>query len=283
MLTALEVKTSYSILSSLNRIDKLTEKAAKMGYFSLAITDTNNMFGVYEFYQSCKKNNIKPIIGMEVVGGNDKFILLCKNNDGYKNLIKLSTIISERDFVIEDLKEYRDSLILIMPYDSYNEEIVDIYDDYFIGYSNIEDKGKINGRQVLISDVSYIDVDDYKYLDYLLMIRDDKRLGEVPLGTYKGKHLLDRNEFDDLVDSDVLENMDYIVNTCNVSLEYQDGLLPIYDKNIDSFEFLKNLCYKGINKRLSGNVTEEYKKRLDYELDVINKMGFCDYFLVVWD
>ena len=55
MLTALEVKTSYSILSSLNRIDKLTEKASELGYFSLCITDTNNMFGVYEFYLSCRR------------------------------------------------------------------------------------------------------------------------------------------------------------------------------------------------------------------------------------
>ena len=49
MLTALEVKSSYSILSSLNLIDMLTEKAKSMGYFSLATTDSNNMFGVYEF------------------------------------------------------------------------------------------------------------------------------------------------------------------------------------------------------------------------------------------
>ena len=283
MLTALEVKTCYSILSSLNRIDKLTEKAGKMGYFSLAITDTNNMFGVYEFYLECKKNNIKPIIGMEIVSNNDRFILLCKNNTGYNNLIKLSTIISERNLEIDDLIKYKDNLILIMPYDSYNENIIDIYYEWFIGYSKIEDKNKIDGKHVFISDVSYMDIDDYKYLDYLIMIRDDKRLGEVPLGTYKGRHLLSLDEFNFLVDKDILDNMKYIVESCNVNLEYKDGLLPIYDKDIDEYEFLKNLCYKGINKRLSGNVTEEYKTRLYYELDVINKMGFCNYFLVVWD
>ena len=283
MLTALEVKTSYSILSSINRIDKLTEKASKMGYFSLAITDTNNMFGVYEFYLSCKKNNIKPIIGIEIVSNNDRFILLCKNNDGYNNLIKLATIISERSIQINDLNEYKDNLILIIPYETYNENIVSVYDDYFIGYSKIEDKNKLDGKHVFISDVSYIDKDDYKYLDYLIMIRDDKRLGEVPLGTYKDKHLLSLDEFDMVTDNEVISNMKYIVDSCNVTLEYQKGLLPIYDKNIDAYEFLKNLCYKGINRRLNSNVTEEYKTRLDYELDVINKMGFCDYFLVVWD
>ena len=63
MFTALEVKTSYSILESLNKIDNLTKKAKELGYSSLAITDTNNMFGTYEFYLTCLKYNIKPIIG----------------------------------------------------------------------------------------------------------------------------------------------------------------------------------------------------------------------------
>ena len=71
MLCALEVKTCYSILSSLNRIDILTKKAKDMGYSSLAITDLNNMFGVYEFYLACLNNDIKPIIGMEVKTNQD--------------------------------------------------------------------------------------------------------------------------------------------------------------------------------------------------------------------
>ena len=54
-------------------------------------------------------------------------------------------------------------------------------------------------------------------------------------------------------------------------------------RDIDAFEFLTNLCNKGLNKRLNGNVSEIYQKRLNYELDVINRMGFCNYFLVVWD
>ena len=66
MLYALDVKTSYSMLSSLIKIDDLTEKAKELGYFSLAITDTNNMFGTYEFYLSCIKKGIKPIIGIKL-------------------------------------------------------------------------------------------------------------------------------------------------------------------------------------------------------------------------
>ncbi len=285
MLTALEVKSSYSILSSLNLIDKLTEKAESMGYFSLAITDSNNMFGVYEFYLSCKKKGIKPIIGMEVESINTRYILLAKNNNGYKNLIKISTIVSERDIDINDLNTYKDDIILIMPNSSYNKEIFNIFDDSFIGYSTIEERKLIDTtkRKVFINDVSYIDKEDYKYLDYLYMIRDDKRLGEIQLNTHKGMHLFNKNEFDNIVDNDTLQNMKYISDRCTVTLEYKTGLLPIYDKDIDSYEYLTNLCNKGLNKRLNGNVTKEYSDRLKYELDVIKKMGFCDYFLVVWD
>ena len=283
MLTALEVKTSYSILSSLNKIDNLTNKAKEFNYSSLAITDNNSMFGVYEFYLACKKNNIKPIIGIEIHNNDDKFILLAKNNNGYKNLIKISTTISEQDISYDKLREYSSDIILIMPYSNYNTEIISIYEDYFIGYFNIEDKYKINDRKVFINDVSYIKKSDYKYLDYLYMIRDDKRLGEMELGTFKDKHLLSKEEFDKYVDEDVISNMKYIEEECNVILEHKEGLLPIYDENINSFEFLTNLCNKGLNKRLNGIIPNNYKERLNYELEIINKMGFCDYFLVVWD
>lgn len=283
MFTALEVKTSYSILGSLNKIDVLVSKAKELGYSSLAITDVNNMFGVYEFYLACIKNGIKPIIGICVVFDDYRFILLAKNNNGYSNLIKISTMLSEDNFGIDNLKGYNDDVILIMPYSCFNKDITDIYDEFFIGYSSLDEANSINGNKVLISDICYIDKGDFRYLDYLIMIRDDKKLGEFALGTYKGKHLLNKEEFDDLVTSSVISNMKYIEDICNVSFEYKSGLLPIYDKDTDAFLFLSNLCNKGLNRRLGGKVTHVYQKRLDYELDVIKKMGFCDYFLVVWD
>ncbi len=77
--------------------------------------------------------------------------------------------------------------------------------------------------------------------------------------------------------------MKYISNSCNVTLEYTPDLLPIYDKDINPNEFLRNLAYKGIKRRLNDDVIDKYIERLDYELSVIEKMGFSDYFLVVWD
>ena len=111
--TALQVKTSYSILNSLNDIKKLVSLAVKYGYSSLAITDDANMFGVMEFYKECLNSGIKPIIGIELHILEYVVLLYAKNNHGYKNLLKLSTIVSERELTIQDLNTYKEDLILI--------------------------------------------------------------------------------------------------------------------------------------------------------------------------
>ena len=122
--TPLQIKTCYSLLQSLNDIKKLVSYASKLGYKSLAITDSNNMFGVVEFYNECKKNNIKPIIGIELNIEDKKILLYAINNNGYKNLIKLSTLITEHPLTKEDLINHKEDLILVIPYEYFNDIII---------------------------------------------------------------------------------------------------------------------------------------------------------------
>ncbi|MDE5670974.1 MAG: DNA polymerase III subunit alpha, partial [Eubacterium sp.] len=103
MFTHLHLHTEYSLLDGACRINQLVLKAKELGMQSLAITDHGNMYGAVDFYKACKKNGIKPVIGCEVyVAPRTRFdkekvldkdynhlILLCKNETGYKNLIKL--------------------------------------------------------------------------------------------------------------------------------------------------------------------------------------------------
>ena len=281
--TALQVKTSYSILNSLNNIKKLVLCAANYGYESLAITDMNNMFGVMEFYLECKNNNIKPIIGIELTISDNNILLYAKNYKGYQNLIKLSTIVSERNLTIEDLKEYIDNLILVMPFLYYNKEIYELYKDRFIGYTTKEELDKIKDKAVFINNVSYLNKEDAIYLDYAKMIKEGKIIGEYEIKETNDNYLYTKEELLKLVSPESLKNITYIVDNCNVELKYQEGLLPIYDKDINSKEFLRKMSLKGLTKRMDGNIPDEYMERLERELDVIDKMGFNDYFLIVYD
>lgn len=280
---ALQVKTSYSLLESLNDIKKLVSKAKDLGYTSLAITDHNNMFGVMEFYLECKKMGIKPIIGVSLDINDSSILLYAKNHDGYKNLIRLTTIVSDRNLTIDDLTYYKDNLVAIMPYCYYDHELYNIYSDIYIGYSTIAERDKIDKKKVFINDVVYLEKEDYKYLDYVFMIRDGKTLGNYELEKYKTNFLPSLEDVLLVSNEEDIKNTQEISMMCNVTLGYTKDLLPIYDNKVDAFTHLSTLCNKGLKRRLKDNVPENYQKRLDYELDVIRKMGFCDYFLVVWD
>lgn len=277
----LQVKTSYSLLSSLNNIEKLVSLAKNLGYTSLAITDSN-MFGTIEFYKCCLKYQIKPIIGLELTISDSIIILYAKNELGYKTLIKLSTLASERNLKIDDLQDFV-NVVLVMPFQSFNEKIFNIFENKYIGYSNQSEKECIKHPKVFISNVLYLNKNDYQYLDYLYMIRDGKVLGEFELNTYKGHHLLSKEEIIKIADEEDIQNSKHISDICNVEIKYTKNLQPIYKEGIDEFQYLTNLCQKGLNKRLNNNIEKKYQDRLDYELSVINKMGFCNYFLVVYD
>ena len=98
------VQTNYTLLTSLIKIDDLIDLAKTYNLSSLAICDMQ-MFGTMEFYNKCRENKIKPIIGLEVKLENSFVLLYEKNYEGYQILIKLSTIQSERAITLEDIKE----------------------------------------------------------------------------------------------------------------------------------------------------------------------------------
>lgn len=128
----LRVYSEYSLLDSPSRIQSLVETAKGMGFNSLALTDKGTMYGTIPFYKACLKNGIKPIFGLEIVVGsddstvssthenkrNDKLLLLAENNEGYQNLLKISTIMkhpqNRKSFIEkEELSKLSDGLIAL--------------------------------------------------------------------------------------------------------------------------------------------------------------------------
>lgn len=131
----LHVHSHYSLLAALPRIKELVKKAKDLEMSALALTDNGNMYGAIDFYKTCKKNDIKPIIGVDfytaartrldrepgIDNRRNRLVLLAKNNAGYKNLIKLVTYSHTEGFYykprVDDelLERYKDDLIAIVP------------------------------------------------------------------------------------------------------------------------------------------------------------------------
>lgn len=141
---------------------------------------------------------------------------------------------------------------------------------------------------VATNDVHYTYDTDVESHDILLCIQTGKKLADEDRMRYEGGqyYVKSEQEMKTLFPYalEAVENTQRIADRCNVEIEFGVTKLPKFDvpKGYDSWTYLNKLCLDGLKERYTENL-EELTKRLDYELGVIKKMGYVDYFLIVWD
>lgn len=122
----LQVMSSFSLLQSTTRITELAKEAKKRGFEALALTDNNIMYGLVDFYNACKKEGIKPILGLKLdlfgsIDSDNHFpiLLLAKDQTGYRHLMKISTIKNtqptDTNLYYKQIAEFLTNLIVIFP------------------------------------------------------------------------------------------------------------------------------------------------------------------------
>ena len=337
----LHIHSEFSLLDGANRIKDLPVRAKELGMDAMAITDHGVMFGAIDFYKSCKKEGIKPIIGCEVYvaprsrfdrepGIDNKYnhlILLAKNNQGYKNLSKLVSLgfidgyYYKPRIDLEILEKYSDGLVCLSAclagsvnqalLNGQNEKAEEIAlwhkrvfgEDYYIEIQNNGIKEQVLANQKLVQLARKLDIPLVATNDAHYLKREDAYNHEVLLCIQTGKRMSDedRMKFDteelyvkspeEMIDYfkaflDAIENTVKIAEKCNVEFEFGHTILPNYEvpEGFEThYDYLEHLCKEGMKKRYGENIPEEYQKRAEYELGVIKKMGYVDYYLIVWD
>lgn len=318
----LYIETEYTMLTSPIRLQKLVRLAKEYQYEALAITDLNNMHGVLKFYELCLTNGIKPIIGLAVtMDSADNFynslLLYAKGEEGYRNLLKIASHAKINGMVkMHDLSGSSKDLIAVLPSDeseivklvkenSPNEalkllsEYRALFNDLYLGIDLQTESNRQNLEKLLAFGVNagikpvalhktlYLNKDDldaYQVLRCLDLsanqyLPTEKELNANFISKAEGIRLF--QDYPELLASTV-----EISNKCSLELKFDHYKFPVFpDAKGKSFLYLSDLCKLGLNKRLKGrNVdVDKYKERLLYELEVINQMGFCDYFLIVYD
>ncbi|HKL10029.1 MAG TPA: DNA polymerase III subunit alpha, partial [Clostridia bacterium] len=141
---------------------------------------------------------------------------------------------------------------------------------------------------VATNDVHYIRKEDSRAHDILLCIQTGKILSDTERMKFPTDefYLKSREEMAELFDyaPQALENTVEIAERCNVTFDFDQIYLPEFDvpEETANNEYLRKLCLKGLSERY-GEVTEELLERFEYEIGVIEEMGYVDYFLIVWD
>lgn len=334
----LHVHSEYSLLDGAARIKELPKRAKELGQSALAITDHGVMYGVVDFYTACKKEGVKPIIGCEMYVAEDltektqaareyaHLILLAKNNQGYKNLMRLASIASVEGYYYKPrvdyptIEKYKEGLICLsaciagdIPQLLLAGKKQQAYDlaarlkGMFGGdfYLEIQDHGlpeqkRMNPALIAMSrelGIPLAATNDSHYLR-----REDARAQEILMCLQMGRTLeeggmLETDEF--YVKSgeemaalfadvpEALANTVKIAEQCDVEIEMGRIRLPSFEVP-DGFTnegYLEHLVQQGLARRYGEEraKSEEIQERARYELKTILDMGFCDYFLIVWD
>ncbi|WP_137602693.1 DNA polymerase III subunit alpha [Paucilactobacillus nenjiangensis] len=292
----LQVLSSYSLLKSTSQIKQLVASAKDRGYTALAITDENVLYGAFDFYNEAVKKGIKPLIGMtivlpsEVVADNDqRLVLIAKNYDGYRHLMKITTTIQTLErgetITLDQLSEWFHDLFVILPTDNdlyrliqsgqadearvYFEQLAKSVDEQslLIGINPSVDAilrqtmmqlvTQLNTQLIGLSRVGYLNADDHFSVEVLRSIDRGNQMNQPQmLASHQGEHYLKpvadiEREFQTVGLVDAVNLTQVIAGQANVKLESQDTILPKFenDKQLDSFTYLKQLCIEGLKLR----------------------------------
>ncbi len=346
----LHVHSQYSLLDGAchmgEKDHRMTDLLKELGQTAIALTDHGNMYGAIKFYKACKSSGIKPIIGCEVYtaartrfdktreydASSGHLVLLCKNNQGYQNLIKMVSLSNLEGFYYkprvdrELIEKYHEGLIclsaclagdvpLLLLNDDFEgaKELALWYNDIFGDgnyYLEIQDHGIPEQKKVIdgllriheqtgiplvaTNDAHYLRKSDAKAQKVLLYIQIKKTISEeCGMG-------FDTDEFYLKSEDEMRELFKYIPEACDNTVKIAQ-MCNISFPNIDDpdhrvyhlpefkvpggkghFEYLQELAYEGYARKYPEK-TKELTDRLEYELGVINSMGFVDYFLIVSD
>lgn len=337
----LHVHTEYSLLDGACRIKELIARIKELGQNAVAITDHGNMYGAVEFWNAAKAEGVKPVIGCEVYVArrtrHDRepkldaspyhLILLCENNEGYRNLVKLVSLASIEGFYnkprvdLELLKKYHSGLICMsaclageiprLLVDGHYDEAKavalkyrDIFGEgnYFIEIQNhgIKEELKILPLLYKLSsetgiplaatnDCHYIEKKDAEMQNVLLCIQTGKTLSDPNAMRFETEEFYVKSA-DEMAalfkgHEEAVSNTALIAERCNVEFEFGNIKLPKFtiEGVDDNKAYFRELCRKGMIERYGEDPPKKVVERMEYELDVITKMGYTDYYLIVWD
>jgi DNA polymerase III subunit alpha len=284
------IKTEYSMLQSHVRIPEIVAFASKQGIHSLAITDTN-MHAAFQFYQACKRAGITAIIGYETTIDQQQLVMYAKNQRGYQSLLSYATtqdpssLYSNEDIIVVT----RGTTVPVrLPFIHFyfGLELDELEIEVQIAPAIVALAQEEQIELVMLSEVRYLEPSDAKYLKVLQAIEAGQTLSLAELSPGQ-QYARSATELENLYADypKAIENALLIASQCKVTLDYEGYLLPSFPTEHDPHDYLVALSTKGLQKRYDNKEQplSVYQERLAYELELLQRMGFDDYMLIVYD
>ncbi|WP_029512899.1 DNA polymerase III subunit alpha [Mycoplasmopsis iners] len=266
--------SEYSFLDSLIKLEELVKQSKENGLKAVALTDHNNMFGLGPFLELCNKYEIKPILGVDLDVEKYRFILLAKNYEGFQFINSL--ILQKSQGKTIRIENLRNDNIFLLDHPIYglyatekNNSLVNA-GNYFINSKNVNLPNAIFIRE-----------------NKLFSQNDNEALQTLQKIGGSNEFRFYEDYFAELdLDEIIIDRMNFIVEQCNVTFPPKKLNLAQFNNNSDedNFELFKTLLQNGLNKK-SAEIApfKNWEDRLNYEIEIIQKFKFVNYFLIIQD
>lgn len=287
-------RSSFSLLHGTATPESLVETAAQSGYTALMLADRNNLYGCYDFYHAARNRGLKPIIAAELPTRLGELLLVCQSHEGFKNLSRLVTRYHlDGKPSAETLNSHRRNILCLADPDALLQQLKDIYGKKL--YTKITQRRPSRAYRwaeenrieaVACPMVSFLYKNDYDRHRLLRAIDGGHLLANLPASEQAGKDefLHEAGSYERFFSAypDALKAGTQIGDRCTVVFPERKNILPNIEIDGDHFERLRGDAIAGLQNRL-GDLSGRYQSRLEYELSVIRRTGFVDYFLIVGD
>ncbi|MFC4686936.1 DNA polymerase III subunit alpha [Epilithonimonas pallida] len=274
-------------------IKELVQQCVDLEIGVAALTDINCISGIYDFHRLCEKNNIRPVVGVDVRTDNKQhYICLAKNQSGIGEINRLLTRHNCEGIDLPLHHPDLSNVFVVYPLSNYPMKL---HRNEYIGIRPEEINLLINPslrkylpRMVILQPVTFTTKREYKLHKILRAIDRNTLVTKLEENDICGQNekLISKDELLKNYQHypQIIENTKQLLEQCHFHFDYKT---PKNKKNFteskdSDIKLLKQLAYKGFNKRYPDDGGKA-KARMDKELNVIDQLNFCAYFLITWD
>ncbi|MDD4148546.1 MAG: DNA polymerase III subunit alpha [Bacteroidales bacterium] len=289
----LNCHTYYSLRHGTISPTQLAKLAFENDSDSIILTDVNNTSGIPEFYLACRKSGIKPIAGVDIRDNSHKqlFVLIARNNHGLAEINKYLSEINQGKQKQEELPEFN-NVYIIIPFENFVAN--QVKENEFIGVKPSDVKKllssrltKFQSKMVILYSVSFRTIKDYELFMNLRAINNNSLISKLPAVLHASSTDIFihpsyvRKIYSDY--TDIITNTLNLLKTCSLSFNKEHKNKKTFTDSFNNdVQLLRKLSERGLKNRYGFHNPIAYK-RMQSELQIIEKLKFVSYFLIAYD
>ena len=271
-------------------IQELVGRAAALGYSTLPLTDINTTMGAADFVTECQRKGIRPVMGVDFRNGNEQlYVALAKNNVGFAELNRFLTQhnLSKQPYPMA--APDWEHVVVIYPFGKRKPNLLKEHEFLGVRFSQLTKMFCQESFEKLVAmqPVTFAEADDFQLHQSLRAIDENVLISRLDSASCAAPDEIllppERVQATFALYPQLVENEERILEECEINLDDSPKNKRCFTGNVyDDRELLRQLAFDGMVYRY-GKANKKAYRRVEKELEIIERMGFCAYFLIAWD